>query len=220
MNKNKLKLFASILILAMSVVLIALSILVHFRSILGTDVFLSKDLQGGGNTPEKRTLIYHGLYLVSLFGKPIISSVMVAIAALFFWFYKYYRETIYVIITPLSALVDVLVKMAVNRPRPSGDLVNILAVETDKSFPSGHVNFYTVFFGFLFVVLFYTPKIAKPIRIGIQVICLFLIITVSFSRVYLGVHWVTDTIGGYLLGLILLCLLLYFYLRPKYPVKS
>jgi len=155
--------------------------------------------------------------MISLFGKPLITAVMVGIFSLLFWFYKYYRETIYILLTPLSVAVNSLVKIVVNRPRPSANFVRILVSETDQSFPSGHVNFYTVFFGLLFVILFFTPKIPKAIRFVIQAISIFLIVSISFSRVYLGVHWVTDTIGGYLIGGIILSFFLYFYLKPKLP---
>ncbi|MCX6808302.1 MAG: phosphatase PAP2 family protein [Candidatus Berkelbacteria bacterium] len=220
MTKDKLKKFATLMIVFFGIILIVLAILVHFRNILGTDIFLSKDLQAEGDTPERQTIIYHTLYAISLFGKPLISAIMVALFALLFWIYKYYRETIYIIFTPLSVLINSLVKIVVNRPRPTADLVKILAIETDKSFPSGHVNFYTVFFGFLIITLFFTPKIPKAIRYFVQVASIILIISISFSRVYLGVHWVTDTLGGYLLGGIILCFFIYFYLRPKLKLVS
>lgn len=208
---SSLKKIAIALMIIMAVVLVALAILVHYHNVLGTDIFLSKDLQAEGDTPERKTLIYHLLYTISLFGKPLISAVVVAFFALMFWFYKYYRETIYILLTPISVLINTVVKIIVNRPRPTSNFVQILMAESDQSFPSGHVNFYTVFFGFLFIALFFTPKIPKLVRFLVQIVSVFLIITISFSRVYLGVHWVTDTIGGYLLGLIILGFFLYFY---------
>lgn len=199
----------------MGIALIVLGILVHYHSVLQTDIFLSKDLQAEGDTPERRTIIYHVLYAVSLFGKPLIATIMVGIFALVFWFYRYFRETIYILLTPISAVINSIAKIVIGRPRPSADFVRVLAAETDKSFPSGHVVFYTVFFGMLFTVLFFTPNIPRLVRYTIQFISISLIISISFSRVYLGAHWATDTIGGYLLGFIVLGTLLYFYLRPK-----
>jgi undecaprenyl-diphosphatase len=220
LKRSKFKKIAVILMIMMVIVFIILAILVHYHNVLGTDIFLSKDLQAEGDTPERRTLLYHILYTISLFGKPLISAIIVAFFALLFWFYKYYRETIYILLTPISVLANSIVKIMVNRPRPTSNFVQILMVETDKSFPSGHVNFYTVFFGFLFVSLFFTPKIPKLIRWIVQAVSVFLIIAISFSRVYLGVHWATDTVGGYLLGLITLSIFLYFYLRPKSQQSS
>lgn len=215
MTNSKIKKIALFLFAVLAIVLVALAVLVHYHNTLGLDVFLSRDLQAEGDTPERQTLIYHILYIVSLFGKPLISGIMVGLAALLFWSYKYYRETIYVLLTPIGVAINSLVKIIVNRPRPSANIVKILITETDRSFPSGHVNFYTIFFGFLFVVLFFTPRMPKTLRYLIQAFSLFLIITISFSRVYLGVHWVTDTIGGYLLGLIILSVFLYYYFKSK-----
>jgi len=215
MSNQKLKQIALFLILSLGLILIALAILVRYHNVLGTDVFLSRDLQSGGNDPVRKTLIYDLLYGVSLFGKPVIAAIMVGLISLLFWAYKYYRETIYILLTPVASLVNSAVKIIVGRPRPPANLVDVLAIETDKSFPSGHVNFYTVFFGLLFVLLFFTPKIPKFARYSLQMISIFLMTSVSFSRVYLGVHWATDTVGGYLLGSVILCFFLYFYLKQK-----
>lgn len=220
MTNTKLKKIALVLLITMTITLIVMAVLVHYHNVLGLDVFLSRDLQSEGDTPEKRTAIYHFLYAISLFGKPIIAGFMVAATALLFWFYGYYRETIYVLITPVSVAINAIVKIIVNRPRPSSKLVEVFMYESDKSFPSGHVNFYTVFFGFLFMSLLFTPKIPRLARVILQIFSLFLIVMVSFSRVYLGVHWVTDTIGGYLLGLITLIIILYYYLRSKKLFKE
>lgn len=217
---HKLKPISIVLLVIAAIVFIGLAILVHYHSVFGTDIFLSKDLQAEGDSPERRTMIYRTLYAISLFGKPLIASITVGIAGLLLVLYRHYREAIYILLTPISALVNSVVKIMVGRPRPSSSLVQILATEHDASFPSGHVNFYTVFFGLLFIILFYTPNIPKAIRWLIQAISLFLIISISFSRVYLGVHWVTDTIGGYLLGLITLAVFLYFYFQPKVSEKS
>lgn len=203
------------LLVGSAIILIALAILVRYHNVFGLDVFLSRDLQAEGDTPERRTLIYRTLYAISFFGKPVIAGLLIAFFAVFFWLYKYYRESIYILLTPIASIVNSIVKVIVNRPRPSGDLVNILAIENSQSFPSGHVNFYTVFFGFLFCALFFTPLIPRTLRLIVQAISIFLVISISFSRVYLGVHWVSDTIGGYLLGLMILSVFLYLYLKPK-----
>jgi len=201
------------LLIFAGIIFVVLAVLVRYHNIWGLDIFLSHDLQAEGDTPERRTIIYQLLYCVSLFGKPLIAAAMVIFFAVIFWLYKYYREAVYVLFTPLAALVNSIVKIIVDRPRPTANFVQILATETDTSFPSGHVNFYTVFFGFLFACLFFVPRIPKFVRYFIQIISIFLIVAISFSRVYLGVHWVSDTIGGYLLGLLILVVLLFFYLR-------
>lgn len=201
--------------LTLAIVFVALAIFVHYHSVLRSDVIFSKDLQSEGDTSFRRTLIFDTLSDVSLLGQPLISGILVAFFALLFGLYNYYREAILIILTPASVIINSVAKIIVNRPRPTVNLVHIFVMETDKSFPSGHVSFYTVFFGFIFFALFFTPRIPKSIRYLIQTISLFLIITISISRVYLGAHFVTDTIGGYLLGLIILIGFLYIYFKPK-----
>lgn len=212
-KKNNLKQILIISISVMSVLFVALAIFVHYHQVLSTDILLSHDLQAQGDTLARQALIYHTFYDISLLGTPIISTICVLCFSLMFYLYRYYRETIFILLTPIAALINSIIKIIVNRQRPTADFVQVLSLETDKSFPSGHVNFYTVLFGFLFVVLFFTPRIPKSVRWLIQIVSLFLILTISFSRVYLGVHWATDTIGGYLLGLILLGGFCYLYFK-------
>lgn len=194
---------------------IVLAVFVHYHSVLGLDVFLSRDLQAEGNTPERQSLLYRFLYFISLAGRPAISIILVVGSALCFWLLKYFREAFYCLLTPAAAGINFVIKIMVDRPRPSENLVQVLNRELDPSFPSGHVVFYVVFFGFIIAAMFFTPKIPRLLRLIIAVISLSMIILISFSRVYLGAHWMTDTLGGYLVGFVLLFILVYFYARPK-----
>lgn len=214
MLKKYLPTIAGILLLVAVIALVGLAILVHYHSVFRLDIFLSRDIQAEGDTAIKKSAILDVLTAVSYFGKPVVAAAMVFIVAAIFWLLKYYRETIFVLLTPVAALINALVKILVDRPRPSDTLVKVLDRELDPSFPSGHVVFYVVFFGFLIAAMFMTPKIPRWIRILVGLFSLFMIIAISFSRIYLGAHWATDVLGGYLLGFILLSILLYFYLKP------
>lgn len=80
-----------------------------------------------------------------------------------------------------------------------------LALE-ETCYPSGHTTAYVVFFGYLaFLGLRFTKGIRKFILL---VFLAAIIVLIGSSRVYLHVHWVSDVIGGYLLGLALLLFLL------------
>ena len=102
-------------------------------------------------------------------------------------------------------LINVLIKVTIGRPRPTADLVDVVSELTTFSFPSGHVMFYVGFYGFLFFLVFSLLR-----RSILRAVLLFvfgaLVLLVGPSRVYLGEHWTTDVLGGYLLGGLLLVL--------------
>jgi undecaprenyl-diphosphatase len=109
-----------------------------------------------------------------------------------------------------SGIINYLVKVVVRRPRPTSDLVDVFSQLNSYSFPSGHVMFYVGFFGFLLFLTFILFKRTIKRRIGIILLAL-LILGVGISRMYLGEHWASDVIGGYLLGSLCLILSIQFY---------
>jgi membrane-associated phospholipid phosphatase len=121
--------------------------------------------------------------------------------------------------------INYLVKVAIRRPRPSDTLVDVFQKLNSYSFPSGHVMFYVGFFGFLLFLTFVLLK-SRLHRIWISLVLLFLMIGVGFSRMWLGEHWASDVIGGYLLGSLTLILSIRFYqwgkkkILPVQPVAS
>jgi membrane-associated phospholipid phosphatase len=98
-----------------------------------------------------------------------------------------------------ETLLNLLVKLFVHRPRPTADLVHVVKMLASFSFPSGHVMFYSGFFGFLWF-LAYTHLKPSPLRSLLLVGFGLLVASVGLSRIYLGEHWASDVVGGYLLG--------------------
>lgn len=107
-------------------------------------------------------------------------------------------------------LVNLLVKELIRRPRPTADLVEVFSALDSYSFPSGHVMFYTGFFGFLWFVTFALFKQSIP-RTLLLLFLGSLIGLVGVSRIYLGHHWASDILGAFLLGGLSLALILRFY---------
>jgi len=99
----------------------------------------------------------------------------------------------------LAGLLGGGVKILTARPRPSPTLVHVTARLHDFSFPSGHVIHYTTLFGFAFCALLMGRR-RSPARDLTLALLALIIILVGPSRVYLGEHWPTDVLGGYLLG--------------------
>ncbi|MGB4775516.1 MAG: phosphatase PAP2 family protein [Daejeonella sp.] len=151
--------------------------------------------------------------VVSSFGYMPYSLIMVILTAVIFYLFKYKKESLYVLLTLISGLVSWLTKLAVNRPRPSESVVRIIEKTKYQSFPSGHVLFYVIFFGFLVILMYQLKSIPKWLRLSVATSCLFLIFTIPISRVYMGAHWFTDVLGGFLLGIICLYINSFLYLR-------
>jgi membrane-associated phospholipid phosphatase len=154
---------------------------------------------------------------ISSFGYMPNAPVMVLGIAMLFLLFKRKKEALFVVLTALSSLVSLGIKILVNRPRPTDDIVKILVKTTEKSFPSGHVLFYVVFFGFLTLLMYEIKSIPKWIRYPVSALCLLLIFTIPYSRIYLGAHWFTDVTAGFFLGLICLYGLSIWYLKK--PVE-
>lgn len=105
-----------------------------------------------------------------------------------------------------AALLNKIVKAIFARPRPIG--INLIE-ESGYSFPSGHSMISFAFYGYV-VYLIYTKVQNKCIkRISITILTI-LIPLIGLSRVYLGVHYISDVIGGFVLGLIYLMLFIKF----------
>lgn len=110
----------------------------------------------------------------------------------------------------LPGVVNLLVKELIRRPRPGVDLVDVFSVLESYSFPSGHVMFYTGFFGFLWFVA-YSILESSWKRTLFLIIFGALIVLVGVSRIYLGHHWASDILGAFLLGGLTLAFVLQFY---------
>lgn len=87
-----------------------------------------------------------------------------------------------------------VIKAIVRRPRPN---VDVFIRESNFSFPSGHAMAITCLYGLL---IYYLYKSEIRYRKLLIVICVLIIVLVSLSRVYLGVHYFSDIIGGILLS--------------------
>lgn len=110
-------------------------------------------------------------------------------------------------------------KIFYGRPRPSVDLH--LIAQGGLSFPSGHAMTGLVFYGF---IIFFVCKKEKKNRVdktlffGLAI----LIFLIGFSRVYLGVHYPTDVLAGWLMGtsILLLAITLLEFYRTRISVKK
>lgn len=187
--------------------LLALALAAHTYSVLPGDLPFTHELQ------ESRSPIVFGyLYGVSYIGFPLQSSIIVAAVVALFLALRLWLEALFLALTLLADGLGGLLKVAIGRQRPASNLVHVVQVIHSPSFPSGHTLHYTVFFGFLafLLAIHFRPSWWRNLLIGI---CALLILSVGPSRVYLGEHWLTDVLGGYLLGALFLMPFIAVYLR-------
>ena len=100
----------------------------------------------------------------------------------------------------LITVLNITMKSLFARPRP---LDISLVEETGYSFPSGHSLTSMAFYGLL-IYLITTSNLSRKLKIILNIILSLLILIVGLSRIYLGVHYFTDVIGGFLLAIIYL----------------
>lgn len=131
-----------------------------------------------------------------------------------------YHVAVYVAVSVTSgAMLSTILKAVFDRPRP--DLVPHLSHVQLPSFPSGHSMIAAIVYLTLGVML---AKIEpdKSGKIFIVMVALILTVLVGISRVYMGVHWPTDVIAGWIAGFVwaLLCGVLGGYLQKKGTIEK
>lgn len=115
---------------------------------------------------------------------------------------------------PIAVIANMLImwpliggtKNTFKRERPN---INRLVVEKGYSYISGHTMTATVFYGFI-IFLVIISSLVLPLKVIFVILLSLLILLVAYTRVYLGVHYLSDTIGAILFGSSYLLLYIYF----------
>lgn len=115
-------------------------------------------------------------------------------------------------------ILNYLLKLFFTRERPLG--ISLIK-ETGYSFPSGHSATSMAYFG-LFIYLIYRSNLRKFIKWILIMLLSLLILLIGISRIYLGVHYPSDVIGGFFLAIAYLILFthLIFVYRKKKVISS
>jgi undecaprenyl-diphosphatase len=108
-----------------------------------------------------------------------------------------------------SALIAYLLKLFFNVNRPTDAVMQVFG----PSFPSYHAVVATVFF--IMLIYIFDDYFKKFWRILFNAVCIFMIFLVAFSRVYLGVHWLSDVSFGILVGCLLSYLSVFIFRKIK-----
>jgi len=134
------------------------------------------------------------VFMTSLGDGVVVTAVTFAVAAYLFARKAWRRGTGFIIAMAGTALFVPLFKLLLHRSRP----IELYAGADAYSFPSGHATLTAVLFGICAVLI--AHDLTRWAKASIFTIAATFVITVGFSRVYLGAHWMSDVLAGLLFG--------------------
>lgn len=196
--------FAFLVVLFLS--FLALSIMAHNPALLQWDQKVTRAFQKIRSEPLDRVV-----RAITLLADPLPLIAFGAIGTVAWWMAARPWAGVLVGLSVLGMPLNYGIKQIIRRPRPEDDgLVKVLLPVIGRSFPSGHAMTAVLFYGFLaFLVWIHVQH--PGWRLFWAGLLVFISIAVGLSRVYLGVHWFSDVIGGWTAGLFFLLILAIIY---------
>lgn len=135
---------------------------------------------------------------ITALGTGVVVMMVVLVSALFLWLTKHkHSATLLLVTTSVGIVLNGMLKNVFHRTRP-----DIFPWGTDaftSSFPSGHAMSAAIVYGTVayLAARLQRSHLARTVTIGIALV---LVILISLSRVYLGVHYPSDTLAGVTIG--------------------
>jgi membrane-associated phospholipid phosphatase len=188
---------------------IMISLIARYTEFFPGDKTITRNLQMQRNPLLRKLMI-----AISEPGFPKLGVPLTISIAGIFWALRFRLEAIFILITSSSNLLNWIVKRLIRRPRPTEELVTVTRVINEPSFPSGHVMHYINWFGLLTYLLATNWRSGKLRNILIA-ICVSMIAFIGPSRIYLGAHWPSDVMAGYIYGGLWFGGVMTIYLRIK-----
>jgi membrane-associated phospholipid phosphatase len=195
-------------VLLLAVIFSLLTLIVVRDNLLPTpwDIGVTHEIQEIPLVPFGQVLVW-----VSTPGFSPWNFLIPAVVILFMLFQRWITEAWFIAFATAGGLLAELVKVVIDRPRPTPEFATIYAPLSSYSFPSGHVTGYTMLYGFIFYLAYTLLPRRSVARWIILVVCGLLVALVGVSRVYMGQHWASDAMAGYALGFAYLLLLIEVY---------
>lgn len=137
---------------------------------------------------------------ITKFGNPLLAILLVAF---FVVFIRNKHSLMILIVSIFSFISNTFFKYLFQRERPS---VVKMIEQGGYSYPSGHAMISVAIYGYLLYVVLRRVR-DKYLRIILSSLLILLILSIGISRIYLGVHYASDILGGFLLAIVELILL-------------
>jgi membrane-associated phospholipid phosphatase len=187
--------FAAVFIAAVPFAIVVALVTTSSRSLLQVDRGTATDLHRfAGEHPGFAS----AMRTISNMGSPV--AWWIVLTPVFAWllYRRLPRLAVFLAVTAIgSSLLNRAIKAAVDRARPN--LVDPIATAAGKSFPSGHTQSAVVGCGIL--VLVFLPVVRPRARPWLLAAASLVVLLIGFSRIALGVHYLSDVVGAVLIGL-------------------
>jgi undecaprenyl-diphosphatase len=182
----------------LAIVTLALSVLASVIGTLPGDIAVERFIQRTPQPPA-RWIADFGNWIGS--ATPVVVITLTLAVVLFARHYQW--EAGILLLTFAARAINPVLKTIIDSPRPTANVVRVTEHASGLGFPSGHASGSMLGFGAIAVVTS-TVIEDRTIRRVIQAVCALLILIVGFGRIYVGAHWPSDVLGGYLWGVLLL----------------
>lgn len=159
------------------------------------DSFFIEHIRGGMNMESSWTILVKILSKLGSSKVIILLSFIVMIGL--FWRRKFLLGVWFFLSVGISMLILKILKEIIARPRP--DELGWLDNASGFSYPSGHSLSISIFCC-LIVLLVFLSKTKNFFKICIGILAILLMAWIMYSRIYLGVHYPSDVLGGFVLG--------------------
>lgn len=185
--------FAAMVILGLISFIVLLSGWVALDTIPNTDVSIFNLMRELRNAPADELMIP----LTMLGDGSVLAAMMAVIVSWLAWRKAWRAAFASLLVFVFGKLFALLLKYAIYRPRP----IELYSGADSFSFPSGHATMAAITFGVLAVLASHAMN--RWNRSLVYAICGSFVIAIAYSRVYLGVHWLSDVLGGIIFGAVM-----------------
>lgn len=187
--------------IALIVVIVGINVFIELTATLKSEALANYDYQITNYVISYRTpwLTDYLTFMTHLGDARGYFIVFTLSAVISYFGFKRWKHTVQIIVVLILALLSNLaLKRFIDRARPD---IEHLVVAESLSYPSGHAMVAMAFYGFV-IYLIYKFQLHVALKIGIIILLTFLILSIGVSRIYLGVHFPSDIVGGFIAGFI------------------